>query len=524
MNRFFRLCGLGISIVLGLLAVLNCGLAVSYPMEMELREGTSWLHVLAMKAGISLYDHHAVAFINMNHGPLDPILKYWISSLLPWLPSQVVVRFFVPIVPVGVYLALRRARGGGGVGVLLGSASLYLFLLNLQPFHLLVGRSDPAALFFFCLFLVVAAPNPTRATQCASHKWRRSVIGGLLAAATVLLNSRFAAPIGISACAFLAETAFAAHEESKRVACRTLSVWVVSGAFAYVAFAWVVCRGDFHLYYLHFFGFFSAKSGWGPNVRPPMEATLMLLVRSRYLSHAAWVGLLGLSVIFPSPTLSSKRQLASWLVCIVGLDVASAWIFYLNSQGGGLYYYAPFYIFAGFYVARAIDWERLSGHFAARLIPLLALVVVPWLDAYEQIELLVENSPSARNFNAQVALITEKHSVYSEQLFLFQHRYEGERVDCGDAVARVIDSGYFGTDFDQTAEKAFDSLRSEPPEFIMTGGLFRPELRRLLDTRYTPVVVSTAAFLANSLWSPPAVYKLDHLTAKTAPAKPKTSP
>ena len=52
-----------------------------YPLEMETREGTVWLHVLAMKTGINLYDHSKVAFVNMNHGPLEPILKTLVAFL-----------------------------------------------------------------------------------------------------------------------------------------------------------------------------------------------------------------------------------------------------------------------------------------------------------------------------------------------------------------------------------------------------------------------------------------------------------
>src|SRR5436190_9061372 len=75
-------------------------LAFSDPLEIEVREGSTWLHVLAKRAGVDIYDTTRVAFVNMNHGPLDPILKTWISAAVPSLPGYMVTRAFVLLMPV----------------------------------------------------------------------------------------------------------------------------------------------------------------------------------------------------------------------------------------------------------------------------------------------------------------------------------------------------------------------------------------------------------------------------------------
>jgi hypothetical protein len=39
-----------------------------YPLEIETRESASWLHILALKAGIGLYDHSQVTFVETHQG------------------------------------------------------------------------------------------------------------------------------------------------------------------------------------------------------------------------------------------------------------------------------------------------------------------------------------------------------------------------------------------------------------------------------------------------------------------------
>src|SRR5262245_53332884 len=73
------------------MAALNIAwIAFTAPLEIEAREGGVWLLVLAKRAGVDIYDTTQVAFANNNHGPLDAILKTWISRILPFLPGHMV--------------------------------------------------------------------------------------------------------------------------------------------------------------------------------------------------------------------------------------------------------------------------------------------------------------------------------------------------------------------------------------------------------------------------------------------------
>src|ERR687898_745991 len=73
-------------------ALLAASAAFFYPLEIETRESTVWLAVLALRAGINIYDQSQVVFVNLNHGPFDPLFKSAIAMTFPFLESWQVTR------------------------------------------------------------------------------------------------------------------------------------------------------------------------------------------------------------------------------------------------------------------------------------------------------------------------------------------------------------------------------------------------------------------------------------------------
>ena len=89
--------------------VVSCGLfavsvwyvwaALMVPLELEIREGSTWILVPAKRAGVDLYNTSRVAFVNMNHGPMDAVLKGWIATHFTSLAGHGVLRMFVFLMP-----------------------------------------------------------------------------------------------------------------------------------------------------------------------------------------------------------------------------------------------------------------------------------------------------------------------------------------------------------------------------------------------------------------------------------------
>src|ERR1043166_874059 len=82
-----------------LLSLSTSAIVFFYPLEIETRESSLWLHTLALKAGVNIYDHRQVAFINMNHGPFDSLFKLLVSTALPMLEPWQVARCAVFLMP-----------------------------------------------------------------------------------------------------------------------------------------------------------------------------------------------------------------------------------------------------------------------------------------------------------------------------------------------------------------------------------------------------------------------------------------
>ena len=141
--------------------LLNVVTVFFYPLEIELRESTSWLHVLTFKAGINIYDHSQVAYLIINHGPMDSILKYLFSIVFPFLKSFQITRIAVFLLPFMIFVsswgiigkfAKNRAIDSIAIGIL-----IYIVLLrHSNGTFLLVGRSDATShLFKFALLLIM---------------------------------------------------------------------------------------------------------------------------------------------------------------------------------------------------------------------------------------------------------------------------------------------------------------------------------------------------------------------------------
>jgi hypothetical protein len=58
----------------------------------------------------------------------------------------------------------------------------------------------------------------------------------------------------------------------------------------------------------------------------------------------------------------------------------------------------------------------------------------------------------------------------------------------GDVVSKVRLTGYFGSEFDATANRYFVNLYLHPPAFVMAG-IGSPEMKELLQRYYDPILV-----------------------------------
>ncbi|MEN9662994.1 MAG: hypothetical protein RL324_1943 [Verrucomicrobiota bacterium] len=488
------------SLAVVVVAGANVSSAFIFPLELEVREGTSWLHVLTIEAGISLYDHTRVAYLNMNHGPMDAILKVWIHGLLPFLTPAMVTRIFVLLLPFGLFLALHRALRSHWMVAVACAGTLYLFLLGLAPPHFLIGRSDPAALFFLALTLV-AGDAAVRCTAGWGGRLGSVALAGVLSVITFLINWRFLPIMGLLAIGWTVEGIVAHRGHRIKWVALNAGGFITAFFLTFLVVLFTVFHGEFPLYFSHFFGFFLPGSGWGAGQGDAFALFPAALRPGRWVMHGLLAVLFCLAAARPDSRLRRSVQLGAWLPVLAGLWVTLAVSYFLNQAGGDIYYFAPFYVVAAWHLARTLDGNALSGSVWALALPLCLLGAVPWNETWAQARNLRTMLPAARNFLAETQRLTGGRPIRSEALFLYETRYAGEVIDMGDVVYRsfTISNGYYGVDFEETARRYFDSLKTNPPEFVMLGSLtvVSPPLFELVSQTYVQILQAPPHLLGN---------------------------
>jgi hypothetical protein len=544
MERRFRLA----TVLRTLTFVLSAGLflfslglawaAFRVPLELEIREGTEWIHVLAKNAGVDIYDGKLVAFVNMNHGPMDAMLKTWLSRAIPILPGYMVTRIFVLLMPVcllgSAYVICRRNL----TNALLAAATLHLVLVDLTNMTL-VGRSDATVL----CGLAVCAALADRIVVNSQREWqkKRVVVQKILlgsVSAVVLLACWRSIPI-IAAIYLIVLVGVLAWSSGSRVRTLLSTVGLPLAGFALVGIPtfFFELHGYVDRYYKRFFGFFSAASGWGtfPGsefylfpasvVRPRQEILLLMLALisvAAYRLRQRWA------------------ELAAWLVMLPAVWGIHAFMYYKNQGGGGLHYFAPFFFFAwlmilhglrsrsqpgrtvlgtlGYSIACMFPWR---GWFArwdqrmdlrAQIRPLAQLTLVclivallPWRGLLAERKRLADLRPHALKFLENAATRSDGEAVFGEEMHLYKTKYRNEVVDTGDTASAIARSGYFGKAFNRTFETYVSNLLAQPPRFVMAGllnthpltGTMSPELLNLLSNRYDLVLQSPGTMIAN---------------------------
>jgi hypothetical protein len=477
-------------------------IAFVYPLEIEGRESTVWLAVLALQAGINIYDQSQVVFVNLNHGPFDPLFKSAIAISFPFLESWQVTRFPVFVLPYFFLVLAWKMIGKPAVGsflhvLFLGSIG-YLFLLVSAKEFLFVGRSDStvAVLLLILLYFSISSSAKT-GLATALHGF----LSGLLGTLVILTNWR----TGATVVAILLFT-FWQLTTDKPASRRLTGVYVGSCATASVItlglMLYHVSNLNLSVYYQYFFGFYSKGAGW--SVDASYSGSVVTFLLSLFDPTASPSSLKGgpllLALITCALILSKtglvNKQNNAWLVLASFSFVFCAISYYLNYWGGGSWYFIPFLI---------VLWCFLCSNYVgmpqARLnllgIVLFALLCVNFRTVIAPTISRASTIRQAQAFMARVRLLQEKGDIHSEDTFFFRTRYAGELIDMGDTVSVFARSAYFGADFKQTVERHFDRVRNNPPDYIITVFRASPELRALIEEKYILLADGPANLTAN---------------------------
>jgi hypothetical protein len=435
----------------------------------------------------------------MHKGPIDPLLKFSVASLFPFLESWQVTRFAVFLLPYAFLLAAWKliaqwSRPSILQILYLGSVG-YLFLLVSAKEFLLVGREDSTAALFlvFLVYLSVAFSSETD-WAAALHGLLWGTVGTLV----TLTNWRIAPSVLVIVMFTIWRYQTAKQAASRRTliylgACAIASVTIV-GCLLFYLF-----KFDLSLYWSHHFGFFTEASGWGTS--DSGRGSMISFLRSLFNPYAdpnrlkGGPLLLALSVYCLTPK-SKETTRKAWLLLGSLVFISNAVPYYTNYNGGGSWYFIPFVIVLWFFYLTHASRLRQSQLTGLGLVLLLLL-------ALNYRAVLVPSVKRVMSLNQAQQFLTAVRSVpaneiLSEDAFFFRTSYQGDSLDSGDEVEAVYETGYYGKAFNQTVKRHFDRLQNDPPPYILTGFTQTSQLKELIAQKYSLIAQGPGNFTANA--------------------------
>ena len=477
--------------------------AFSLPLELEIREGTGWLYAIAHRAGVDIYDSSRVTFVNMAHGPLDPIVKGWLATWFPALPGCMITRCFVFLLPFFLLGAAYVVGRKSLTNALFAAAALHLFLVNVTVL-MAVGRSDATVLCGLALccalghWLLV-----NRHRRWSSQRYIVfQILLGSSSALVFLANWRIVPMIGTIHLVVLAKQLAESNVRRFRSLLYATVLSAVGWALMCVPTFLFALHGDRREYYRRFFGFYTAASGWGTFPGSEFRLFPEELVQSR--QALLWVA----AALMAAALFRLRReraQLVAWLVLLPVGWVMYAYGYYKNQGGGGLHYFCPFFVCAWFLILHGLRRQSSERPLVQLFIVCLLAGLLPWRTVLDQCRQFTDLGAQSRMFLAEVAARTGGRPVFGESTHLFKNMYDDEVVDTGDTVNAIAQAKYFGKEFTRNYEFYTMTLMSEPPRFVIEAmldpqnliGITTPQLANMLKNEYSVAVQGPANLVAN---------------------------
>ena len=450
----------------------------SYPIELEWREGSSWLHALAQSYGVNIFEDRQIAYANVGHGIFDHIIKGVFAHGFRFIEPQYILRSFVLLFPAISALAIfaQSRKSQPAIAALISSiclcCAMLVFVEDIGHWFICVGRSDATALTLLVIACLCCS------TDASSWQGRLLKHISCLAIALVLSTNWRVYPVALVIPLIV---------EQRQ---RTLQIGVLIRSYLLIfGYTLATCvffivgwfHGNASLYYRFFFGFFGAKSPWPANpapfqtivhyVRTPAIAFLILLSVLPALIEA-WRHFIRHSGNWPR-TLAAAAIFMGLFVSILALK--------MNFLAGGYYYLCPQVVVLVIYY----NSRYKIGPGLASVILVLSLCILSQSDNlylmrwyYRQ---LGETLPAARSYANKLVLLDQAFGVSSEEAFLFKRSRPLPPVDMGDVAEAFAKTDYVGPRFTAVFSEQRAKIISHEPVLVFVGACASTAFKQLAE-------------------------------------------
>lgn len=471
------------TIMLFVIAILFLPIIISffYPIELEVRESTLWLHILTIIDGINIYDPSLVAYANQAHGPMDPILKLLIYKILfflePWQVSRLNnVLLFISIFIIN-YLKFKKSNNFitiGFISILIYSL-IFLFTKTFQ------GRADITAMLLIS-WLCYFCSNENNFDRII-----KITLLAFLFSLIIMTNWRFL-PLCLAIVFFpiLYTNDFRDIFKFKKIILILNFLFLSLIPFILILFLFF----DFNLkkYFDYFIGFFYFESHFSFK-HYLIGLNNLIRVEKLYLLIILFVTYL-LKNIYETDEIFFKKFfkiLISFFVFFVSL------VSYLyNYVGGGIYYFTPVIFFLWYLILFEYKEKKLNfihNKYISILIFFCVIVITTMSlknSIRSSIGLYSSYLKAIKMHNYLFKITNHNQKVLSESLHFHKRKYSGEKIDIGDLIS--YRSSQVGGSYEQTYKSHLKDLEQGKYDFIIhnfTGSNFINEL--IKDNKYSVI-------------------------------------
>jgi hypothetical protein len=440
-------------------------IAFFYPIELEVRESTLWLHVLTMKANINIYDGKLVAYANQAHGVMDPIIKYLINLSLPFLrPWQVSRIFWILsyfLIFLINYFVFKNLKKKNLLTISLVTSIVFysLFFLFTKTFQ---GRADITAFFFIILLSYL----------CIDRDFlykNKAIIIAFLAAIILLTNWRFLIlvaciityPLAIN----IGKIRFFEFYFFTRLVFLTF-VFLSVPLFIF----WIFFDFNLNTFMNYFIKFFYFEKHFNLNhfilgfknlLR--VEKFLVLIIFSILLFF----------ILYKETKKKIFRKNKIKLIFFIAVILFSIIQYLYNYVGGGIYYFTPviiflWYLFIDFTKNDTVEFNNIKLKFISSSLLNIFIIVIIFSSVKNSILTsirLVKTFNEAEIANQYFSQLFEKNLVLSESLHFFKKKYNNEQIDIGDLLS--YRAFQIGGDYQDTYKKHLSDISELQYNYII---------------------------------------------------------
>ena len=447
-----------------------------FPIELEVRESTLWLHILTIKEGINIYNPSIVAYANQAHGPIDPILKLIIHKLFfflePWQVSRLNnLLFFLSIFIIN-YLTLKKKNNLIFIGFISFSVYSLIFLFT-KSFQ---GRADITAMLlisWLCFFCC---------NQNVYEKIIKRLFIPFMFSIIIMTNWRFF-PLCMAIVFFPAfyVNKFKDIFKSKRIF--FLFSFILLSLIPFLIILYSLFDFDIKKYFDYFIGFFYFERAFSishffvgfKNLARIEKFYLLIMLFGAYLIKNIYNSNDHYFKIF-------LKILMSFLVFLVSL------ISYLyNYTGGGIYYFTPVILFLWYLILFEYNNKKFEfnhNKYISILIIFFSVVLIgiSLKNSIRSSVGLYANYHKALDLHNYLSKITNSNSrVLSESLHFHKKKYTGEKIDIGDLIS--YRSSQVGGNYYETYRTHLNDLSNGKYEYIIHNFTGSSIINKLIDNQ-----------------------------------------